>query len=189
MGERSLAEMARTGQDDEASRIICSVAARLHAPRDRPWPELVPLTRWFEALEPVAATLGGILARAAEFARELLSSPHDTAVLHGDLHHQNVLDFGPRGWLAIDPKHIAGERAFDFVNILRNPDYEVATAPGRLGRQAHVLAEAAGLDRERLLKWTLAFAGLSAAWIISDGNEATLDLAVAELAAGELSAP
>jgi streptomycin 6-kinase len=188
IGERCLAEMARMGQDDAASRIIYSVAAQLHAPRDRPWPELVPLTRWFEALEPVAATLGGILARAAGLTRELLSSPQDTTVLHGDLHHQNVLDFGPRGWLAIDPKCLVGERAFDFVNILRNPDFEIATAPGRLGRQAHVLAEAAGLDREGLLKWTLAFAGLSAAWIIGDGDEPTLDLAVAELAAGELAA-
>lgn len=32
-GSRSLAEMARTGQDDEASRIICDVAAQLHAQR------------------------------------------------------------------------------------------------------------------------------------------------------------
>src|SRR5690606_11837834 len=33
IGEASLAEMARNGRDDEASRIICTVAARLHAPQ------------------------------------------------------------------------------------------------------------------------------------------------------------
>ena len=107
-------------------------------------------------------------------------------MLHGDIHHGNVLDFGPRGWLFIDPKRLIGERGFDFANILRNPDAQVATAPGRLARQASVIAEAARLDRTRLLQWTLAFAGLSAAWIFGDGDNPTLDLAVAEIAASEL---
>ena len=50
-GEQSLVEMARNGHDDEASRIICAVAASLHAPRDRPRPStLVPLTQWFAEL-------------------------------------------------------------------------------------------------------------------------------------------
>ena len=45
--------MARNDRDDEASRIICAAASRLHAPRDRPpSPSLVPLTRWFAELEP-----------------------------------------------------------------------------------------------------------------------------------------
>jgi streptomycin 6-kinase len=38
-----------------------------------------------------------------------------------------------------------------------------------------------------LLQWTLAFTGLSAAWILGDGDEPDLDLAVGELAAMELS--
>ena len=80
-----------------------------------------------------------------------------------------------------------GERAFDFVNILRNPDAGTALRPGRFSRQVTVVAGAAGLDRTRLLQWTLAFAGLSAAWILGDGDEPELDLAVAELAAAELS--
>jgi streptomycin 6-kinase len=42
------------------------------------------------------------------------------------------------------------------------------------------------LDRVRFLKWVLAFAGLSAAWILADGDEPDLDLAVAALAAAEL---
>ncbi len=45
MGAASLIEMAHNGRDDEASRIICAVAARLHTPKDRPLPELIPLSR------------------------------------------------------------------------------------------------------------------------------------------------
>jgi len=41
-GDRSLIDMARTGQDDEASRIMCQVAASLHTPRTGAKPELIP---------------------------------------------------------------------------------------------------------------------------------------------------
>src|SRR5262245_56486623 len=121
-GTASLADMARSGQDDEACRILCSAAAKLHAPRAKPLPELIPLTQWFRDLEPAASAHGGILPRCAEVARALLDDPREVGVLHGDLHHDNVLDFGARGWLVIDPKRLIGERCFDFANIFTNPD-------------------------------------------------------------------
>jgi streptomycin 6-kinase len=186
-GQRSLTSMVHDGADDEASRILCDVAARLHAPRNRPLSDLIPLSAWFAELEPAAAKHGGVLAHAAEAARRLLNDQHEVGVLHGDLHHGNVLDFGPRGWLAIDPKRLLGERVFDFANIFRNPDLEIAKAPGRLARQATVIADAARVERTRLLCWVLAYAGLSTAWILNDGDDATLDLTVAEIAVAEIA--
>lgn len=187
-GPGSLARMARGGEDDEASRILCAAAARLHAPRMiPPPPSLVPLYRWFRSLWPAGEAHGGILAQAAEAARGLLADPRDVVVLHGDLHHDNVLDFGARGWLAIDPKGLVGERGFDFANLFRNPDLRTATLPGRLARQADVVAAAAGLDRARLLRWVLAYAGLSAAWSLEDGDDPHPTLAVARIAAAELA--
>ena len=184
--EPSLAAMARQGDDDEATRIICDVIAKLHAPRNHPPPAPIPLRHWFRELAPAAAQHGGILRRASETAEALLREPRDVVVLHGDIHHGNILHGGERGWLAIDPKGLIGERVFDYVNLLRNPDREIALMPGRLARQASVVAEAAGLERTRLLRWTLAFAGLSAAWILNDGDEPELDLAVAEIVAAKL---
>ncbi|HEY1385191.1 MAG TPA: aminoglycoside phosphotransferase family protein [Dongiaceae bacterium] len=160
-GGRSLVEIARNGQDDEASRIICEVAAKLHRPRKKlRLPDLVSLEYWFSDLQPAASTYGGVLAKSATAARDLLSAPQQMSVPHGDLHHGNILDFGNLGWRAIDPKALIGERGFDFANIFCNPDFETATAPGRLARQASVVAEAACLDRTRLLRWILAYAGL-----------------------------
>jgi streptomycin 6-kinase len=185
-GPRRLAAMVAAGRDDEATRILCAVADRLHAPRRGPPPELVPLSRWFEALAPAARSQGGLLAEADAAARDLLADPREPVVLHGDIHHGNVLDAGARGWLAIDPKGLWGERTFDFVNILRNPDAATALAPGRFDRQVDVLVDAVALDRHRLLKWTLAFAGLSASWHLADGEPADLDLAVAGFAAAAL---
>lgn len=65
-GPASLVDMARAGGDDEASRLICRVVARLHAtrPRARPLPDLVPLAQRFGELEAAAARHGGIWPRA-----------------------------------------------------------------------------------------------------------------------------
>jgi streptomycin 6-kinase len=186
-GERSLIEMARAGQDDAATRILCDAAARLHAPRPEPYPPtLVPLAHRFRDLEPAAAREGGVLRKAAAAAQVLLTEPREIVALHGDVHHGNILDFGSRGWLAIDPKGVLGERCYDYANIFCNPDLAAATAPGRLARQATIVAEAAHLDRTRLLQWILAYAGLSAAWSMEDGDDPALALAVAEMAAFEL---
>jgi streptomycin 6-kinase len=182
VGAASLVEMARGGRDDEASRTLCAVASELHRPRGGAPPPLVPLSTWFRELYPAASRHGGVLVRAAAVARDLLREPRDVAVLHGDLPHGNVLDFGPRGWLAVDPKGLVGERGFDYANIFCNPDLETATAPGRLRRQASVVADAARLDRGRLLEWILAYAGLSAAWALGEGGAPDLALAVATLA-------
>jgi streptomycin 6-kinase len=184
----SLADLARSGRDDEASRMICSVVDQLHASRNRPLPELVPLTRWFEALYPAAEAFGGILRVSAAAASNLLTAQRETVVLHGDMHHGNVLNFGSRGWLAIDPKGLIGERYFDYANILCNPDEETATAQGRLLRQANVIADAARLDLNRLLEWVVAWAGLSAAFSLEDGlPPERRALRFAELAAAQLS--
>lgn len=191
-GLASLSAMARTGQDDEACRILCRTAARLHAPRSKAQPALTPLAQWFRELAPAARTHGGILSRCAETAAALLRDQREIVVLHGDLHHDNVLDFGERGWLAIDPKHIVGERGFDFANIFTNPDLAdptrpVATEPGRFARRLEIVAQAAKLDRLRLLSWILAWTGLSAAWFLGDADPmAEIDLRIAQLAAAEI---
>ncbi|AXC48591.1 APH(6) family putative aminoglycoside O-phosphotransferase [Paracoccus suum] len=190
-GTRSLSHYARNGRDEEATAILCDTVASLHAPRTGPRPELVPLEIWFRELEPAARTHGGLLARSHREAQALLSSQRDIRVLHGDIHHDNVLDFGARGWLAIDPKRVAGDRAFDYANIFTNPDLDdpsipVSTRPERFASRLDIVIEQSGLGRERLLRWLIAWCGLSAAWFISDDESPALDFAVMEFAIAAL---
>jgi len=182
MGSLSLATLARTGDEGDAAatRILCTVASRLHAPRPMA-PPLPSLSDHFAALD-AAAALGGVFSACHAVARDLLAAPQDSVVLHGDLHHGNVLDGGGRGWLAIDPKGYMGERGFDFANILCNPDAALATLPGRLERQVGLIAHEARLDPARLLAWVAAWAGLSAAWHLEDGTPPETALAVAATA-------
>jgi streptomycin 6-kinase len=167
------------GRDDEATRIICHTVARLHTPRDKPQPELIPLRQWFRELEPAARTHGGTLAQCNDIAETLLADPRQPTVLHGDIHHGNILDFEEDGWLAIDPKGLLGETGFDYANIFANEDLPTIAAAGRLQRQLPVVAAESGIEPKRLLQWIAAYSGLSAAWFLGDGST--------ELAQGPLS--
>lgn len=186
MGQASLAQMVRSGQDERATEILCQVITRLHAPRTESFPDLIPLHQWFNALWPAAQAHGGLLRLSATAAAELLTSPREQGVLHGDIHHDNVLDFAERGWLAIDPKRLYGERGFDYANIFCNPNYGIATDPDIFHRRVEQICALARLERYRLLQWILAWAGLSAAWFLEDGEAADIDFRVAELAARAL---
>jgi streptomycin 6-kinase len=191
LGDRSLVRLTRSGRDDEATHTLCGAIAILHLPRGAPPPDLVPLDIWFEPLAPVARTHGGLLARADAAAQALLTDPRDILPLHGDIHHENVLDFGPRGWLAIDPHGVVGERGFDYANIFCNPDLGDATIAiardrAHFFRRLDIVARHSDIERHRLLQWILAWCGLSAAWFIEDGMSAEIDLAIAALAAAEL---
>lgn len=177
-GPRSLTALAGTSvgspgwerDDVRATEALCAVARTLHAVADvearRP-AHLTPLSTWFRDLLALEGERRGFLHRSAVVARELLADPRDETVLHGDLHHGNVLDFGTvqeARWRAIDPKSLVGERGFDLANIVCNPSSAVATAPGRLSRQVVAISEATGIDRVRMLQWVVAWTGLSATW-------------------------
>lgn len=183
-GDLLAAAMHDAAGDDEASRILCAALDRLHAPRPSAPPPLQPLDAWFKALRCQAATHGGVLAECASIADAVLAAPHDVLPLHGDCHHRNVLDFGARGWLAIDPKDRCGERGFDHAQILCNPDLPHAADGERFRRQLHVVADAARLDPDRLARWTAARAALSAVWFMEDADAAAVahTLAIARTA-------
>ena len=193
-GRRSLSAMARSSADadDEATAILCEAIAGLHKPRGPAPAGLIPLETWFADLFPMAAQRGGILARAAAAATELLPAQREIVPLHADIHHENVLDFEARGWLAIDPKSVIGDRAFEYTILfcdpdLSDPDPPVAIAPGRFERRLEIVLEKSGLERRRLLSWLLAWCGLSAAWFLGDDDPlAEINLAVAEKAAALL---
>lgn len=172
-GGDSLVPVSTSGDDDRATRVLCDVAQRLHAVSRRRFaqrPEgLIPLHEWFGALF-ARTDREGFNTRSAALARRLIDAPLDPAdlvVLHGDLHHGNVLDFGDLGWLALDPKYLVGHRIFDYTNILCNPEQGLAEA--HFDRRVQLIAEHAHTDETTLIEWTIAWTGLSASWFAADG--------------------
>jgi streptomycin 6-kinase len=180
-GPRDLAALARSGPDgdDEATRILCRTGLRLHAAGRAPRPaELLPLRRWFRDLIDRPHD-DGLLSDAQEVALALLTHPAGDVVLHGDVHHGNVLDGGERGWLAIDPKPLHGDPGFDVANLLCNPDAAVALAPGRFERAVAVVSSETGMTEHRILRWALAWGALSTVWAEAEGEDVTAARGVA----------
>ncbi|MDC9824115.1 aminoglycoside phosphotransferase family protein [Devosia sp. ZB163] len=175
----TLGDLARAGHDASATDILCDVVERLHAPRPGYPPELQRLRERFEALFRTRTSAWphyalDLLARATGIAYVLFDKWAPQLPLHGDVHHDNILRSGD-GWLAIDPKGLVGDGAYDYANSFQNPvggDAFVLKAP-RIARHAAAIAERTGIPRKHLLAWAVAHTALSAAWHIEDGNPIT----------------
>lgn len=163
--------------DQRATAIAAAVMRALNRPAIN---ELPSVRAWAAAFPRLRARHGGgtgpldaaLVARAEELFLALDRSRAATVVLHADLHHENILDGGVRGHLAIDPHGRTGDPAYETGSLLRNP-LDIATRHGYAGileRRARQLAEDLGYDLQRVRAWALAQAVLSACWSLEGGG-------------------
>ena len=96
-------------------------------------------------------------------------------MLHGDLHHDNILQNGD-DWVVIDPKGVIGEPAYEVAAFIRNPMPELLTHENaqkiihnRITRFAKILE----LSEHRVIGWCFVQAVLSLVWAIEDGCDDT----------------
>jgi len=115
----------------------------------------------------------GLVEEAESRFAELINSMGPQVLLHGDLHHDNILAAERQPWLAIDPKGVVGEPAYEVGALLRNiaPQFAADAHATILRRRVYQLAEELGFDRERLRGWGLAQAVLSAWWSLEDHGQ------------------
>jgi streptomycin 6-kinase len=103
----------------------------------------------------------------------LSESQTSVRLLHGDLHHYNVLLDANRGWLAIDPKGVIGELEYEVGAVLRNPFErpKVFLEPRSIERRLGQFATRLNLNYQRMVAWGFAQAVLSAIWHVEDESE------------------
>jgi len=165
--------------DEQATAAAAAVMQTLWRPA--PEPGLFPsVGDWGRGFERLHRTFSGgtgpfppaLVDVGERLYADLTASMGESVLLHGDLHHENILADQQRGWLAIDPKGVIGEREYEPGALLRNPFPALLTWPDaarRLERRLDQLAEALGFERQRLHAWALAQAVLSAWWAFEDG--------------------
>jgi streptomycin 6-kinase len=135
--------------DEHATTVALEVATRLWRPAARPFRPVEPeVHRWLDRAEREGSELVPI-------ARDLLAELRPTAdwIVHGDLHHHNILCHGAR-FVAIDPKPYLSDREYDVPSFLWNP------LGNRLEDQAMTERRIAafvalGLDDFRIRAWTV----------------------------------
>jgi len=148
------------GDDEEAILIAASVMARLWL---RPPPDghrfrllAGEAERWTAQLRSDWEALGRpfeqrLVDAAAAAAGELAGSLAKLAVCHQDLEGSNVLKAQREPWLAIDPKPIVAEPAFDVASLLRDRRWSIDRAI--IQRRLDLLAAELDLERDRMQGW------------------------------------
>ncbi|WP_462413564.1 aminoglycoside phosphotransferase family protein [Neobacillus sp. Marseille-QA0830] len=101
----------------------------------------------------------------------LTKTSEGNELLHGDLHHENILYSKNHGWIAIDPKGVAGDRYFDLISFLINQLHHQPNPKEVLKQRIESLVDLLELERERLLKAGIAMSILSACWGLEDQSE------------------
>jgi streptomycin 6-kinase len=170
----SLVTMALHGADDGATAALAETIRKM-APRATF--EGVPTVKdWGKGFDSYAASGDAqiprhLLSEAGRVYREMCGSERGARLLHGDLHHDNVLHDTERGWLAVDPKGVMGELEYEVGAALRNPYErpELFSEPPIILRRVDHFTRELGLDAGRVLSWAFAQTVLATIWLIEDG--------------------
>jgi len=163
--------------DEQATSIAAQVMRQLcrPPPSEHQFPTV---SHWASGLENLrerfAGTTGPISAPLVEKAEklfsELIGAMGAPVLLHGDLHHDNILSAVRKPWLAIDPKGVVGEAEYEVGAFVRNRLLLGPKPEMLLARRVDQFADELGFDRERIVGWSLAQAVLSAWWSFEDSG-------------------
>lgn len=153
--------------DEEATLALAGALLELW----RPVPPGCGLPTVEQDCAPLMADLGlpaSLVGPARAALAQLLATPPEPVLLHGDLHHGNLLR-GPAGWVVIDPHGVVGDPGYDVGPLLLNPQQR--DAAGLASRRLDLLAGVLPVGRERLRQWGLVRAGLACSWSVAAGEQ------------------
>ncbi|MEH0542265.1 aminoglycoside phosphotransferase family protein [Streptomyces sp. B21-105] len=172
--------------DDEATRVLATVMRRLWTvPASRLQPPN-RLSDWATQRPAIMRSRAGgrpglvppdLLDQATEILR-CWDSSVDDVILHGDLHHANVLSSDRCGWVAIDPCGRIGHREADVAAMLRNPwgaELDVERLRARNERRLDILRAMLDLDLDRCRQWAFANSLDLAIWSAVSGRPDDFD--------------
>jgi streptomycin 6-kinase len=173
--------LATLQDDDAATRIAAGVMQSLWQPVPEAHP-FATVADWRRGLDRLRQRYDGgtgpipadLVARAERLFAALQTSAAPPVVLHGDVHHNNILAAQRAPWLAIDPKGLIGEPAYEIGPMLWNPrrDLLLRLDPAAIvARRIAILSEMLEIDQARLYGWALYESVLSAWWDIEDTGQ------------------
>lgn len=163
------------GDDAAATGVFVEVARRLHRPAPTGGTALEPVEAHADDFTAHLARRPGdeLVAHARGLHRELCASTTTRVMLHGDLHHDNILAGTRAPWLAIDPHGRTGDPASEAGAFLYNPDPWVRDdaltrlVPDRIAQ----IAEGLALPADRVLAWGFVLSVLSWVWHVEGGGD------------------
>jgi streptomycin 6-kinase len=167
-------------QDERATSILVETMRKLWRPVP-PEHHFPTVEGWGNGLKRLRARYNGgsgpfprhLLEEAETLFVELNASASSHMLLHGDLHHENVLRAGNE-WRVIDIKGVVGDPGYETGLLFYNPIPLIFRLPNLrqiLARRVDQLAAELSMERERIRGWGLAQCILSAWWDIEDERQ------------------
>lgn len=162
------------GLEEEQTRAFVEVMGRLRSTFSGS--SLFPtVADWFEGLGRMRERFQGgtgplpetLVVQAEAWSQKLISSIREPRLLHGDLHHGNILSAAREPWLAIDPKGVIGESEYECIAFLRN-HLSAGDERDALRRRVEHLVKGLDVQRERVLAWGFCHSILSASWHLEE---------------------
>ena len=160
-------------RDHDAIQITCEVMKKLHqAPLTSS--HTYPHVRdWLTALDKNWDIPAGYLEKARHLRDQLLITAPTEVLLHGDLHHENILRQGEQ-FVIIDPKGVIGEPAYEIPAFIRNPIPKLLDndqASKIISTRISDFSDILGIDRKRIEDWCFVQAVLSWLWSLEEGTD------------------
>lgn len=174
---QSLKNLVIAGHDDQATKIICNIIRELRF-------QNMPKQHSFKHLADLAPDLNilidhfdhNLLDKAIHLFQELTQDRSKDILLHGDLHHDNILSSDNNNWKIIDPHGYVGEPTAEVGAMIRNP-YNAFPSDKPLekvlARRLFILRDELPYDFEHIKAWCYCISVLSVAWTYEGFNKVT----------------
>lgn len=181
---RSLKTLVQAGQDETATRVICQAILTLQSEQ-----KIIFTFQHLSELIKDLTDLKGhmdeyLLSKAISLFHDLTSDRSQDVLLHGDLHHDNLIKHSD-SWKVIDPHGYLGDRVAEVGAMIRNPfDCFPKEHPPAVivEKRLKILVEELPFDKQRIKAWAFCMTILSAAWNMQDfGHLAQTEIELATL--------
>jgi streptomycin 6-kinase len=164
----SLKSLVKARDDDTATRLICQTILELQS-HQHEQAEFTQISKFAGSLSVLKNRLDNrIVSKAEALFHELTTDKIHDMILHGDLHHGNILSSGST-WKVIDPQGYVGDPVFEVCSMIYcdcfPPDRSI---PQVVERRLRILAEELSFDPQKIKAWAFCKTALSLAWNLED---------------------
>jgi len=186
----NLYEFSKNGEEEKATDFFIKIIKNISSAEIKYSNGLLPLEKLFDAFERVSYPkhLESLLTNGKELAYQLASTQTKKVLLHGDLHHENVMKTKNGDFVCFDPKGIVGDPSYELGTTLKNPwDYpEISHNIDLYRERVDNFSDELYLPKDRIVGFSYVHLCLSVLWGVEDGNDFSHQEAVLKMIEPEL---
>lgn len=160
-------------REQESIDICVNLIKSLHQAKIPESYDFPHIKDWLTVLDKEQPIHEQDLHKARTLRDNLLEDPKKNVLLHGDLHHDNILQHGS-DWVVIDPKGVIGEPAYEVAAFIRNPIPDLlnhSDAKAIIARRITQFAEHLAIPSQRIHDWCFVQAVVAWIWALEDGDD------------------